>query len=105
MYLQATCKLLNIVTDIMFENYDNNTPLKNAISTYNSKKIEFKWGEIKLTAMILFFRKYQVGYLATRSQNKNKEKRDFFPTLWSKMITMKPRFIYTKQKNDSRFYS
>ena len=54
MYLQATCKLLNTVTDIMFENYDNNTPLKNAISTYNSKKIEFKWGEIKLTAMIDF---------------------------------------------------
>ena len=54
MYLQATCKLLHIVTDIMFENYDNNTPLKNAISKYNSKKFEFKWGEIKLTAMIDF---------------------------------------------------
>ena len=52
----------------------------------------------------MFFEKYQVGYLTFRSGYENKEKRDFFPALWSEMITIKPRFIYQKQKNELRFY-
>ena len=46
----------------------------------------------------MFFSLYQVGYFATRYYNKIKEKANFFPALWSEMITMKPRFIYKNQK-------
>ena len=42
--------------------------------------------------------------MATRGKNKNK-KGETFPALSSEMITMKPRFIYKKQKNDICFYS
>ena len=38
--------------------------------------------------------------MATKSQNQSIEKKDFFPALRSEMITMKPCFIYKKQKND-----
>ena len=53
----------------------------------------------------MFFRKYQVGYLATRGPNQSKEKRDILPAPRSELLTIKPRFIYKKQKNDLSFYS
>ena len=78
--LKYTTLCFSDVTAITFENYDNMTNRRFKMS-FDNIHDELKGRKIKLRqGLILFFRKYQVGCLATRSQmrNKNKKERRYF---------------------------